>query len=75
MIPDLELPAFITARYQLPSTGVKAVDVLTLAGVIDVVVTAPLVTLDQDGARISVLVCSVIVAADLEVPVLKVLSK
>ena len=48
---------------------------LTLAAAVEVVVIAVFVTFDQEGAVIDVLVCRVMVAADLEVPVLKVPSK
>ena len=48
---------------------------LTLAAAVEVVVIAVFVTFDQEGAVIEVLSCKVMVAADLEVPVLKVPSK
>jgi len=40
-----------------------------------IVVTEPLVTLDQEGASMAELVCNVIVAADFDVPDIKVDSK
>lgn len=48
---------------------------LTLAAVVEVVVTAELATFDHEGVVIELLVCKVIVAADFEVPDMKVLSK